>query len=506
MGKKQSKEKPKFDEACQTINPKQIKNKPDAVLYREMTIPNACAKHGSVKKQILKYMPSNGEFAWVGEGDECLLHPTKAPSEYKCPSDHLKNKAKGRRGKYKRVAFHADNKICCLNQPETGTVGDLTCNPKLTMSSRVCTPILREFCSKNDRVFNHPTCKKFCNIPAARVWCQDTKKTYCATKNPFTDKQCLLFCKDSDNQEICNQWKKSRCDGKPERLTEGSNCYKWCRENPSFCKANLQIRCNKDQIFTDPACQSFCSDTNKSGVQQNATWCTNSKAEYCNNPKHTGTDECITWCLRNHGMCDQGMQAYCNQEINKDRPECACLVSKARFNPSCVDSKCSSVGYQTSSMYDAAHGGCKIIDCSQKTEMSNFRAAGEIKLLNSYSQKCGIDTNTTVTNTEKTSDIKEYDSDALNPDEDSQTKYSGKSTDVAKDRPNIDINYKQSSKLANDSKVTQTSTKTTPTKPSVFKIFITIGILLFIAAAMFFYKISSEQENETQNRISGVKT
>jgi hypothetical protein len=107
---------------------------------------------------------------------------------------------------------------------------------------------------------------------------------------------------------------------------------------------------------------------------------------HCNKAPITDT-KCLNFCKVNSGKCDDLMTRYCNEDSNKNSPECSCLNSPAiNYNPICVDGKCIKDGYATQGMINQKP--CPdIVDC--RIYNSIAETGRNVEFDAKIEQKCG---------------------------------------------------------------------------------------------------------------------
>lgn len=200
------------------------------------TIPHGCAPAGGAFGWMKKYMPSNGEYEWAGEGNYCHYCSIDYPDSIDCESgcaDIACCSILGKRGTYKRKSYNADPKQCCLRNAEITSksnvmIGDLTCDPKYrSPASPDCYPILREYCLNGTTLMTD-------HSGICRTWC-------------------------SNNQKECNSYKSKICNN-IDNFNQIPECKTWCAENDGLCDTSGVDYCSKETNKEDDFCSCLNSD------------------------------------------------------------------------------------------------------------------------------------------------------------------------------------------------------------------------------------------------------
>lgn len=173
--------------------PERVLFNPNDPIDEVHTIPKACAPTGAAMEYMLPLLPSNGEYGWAGEGDDCHYCSDEPPRETTCSScDGGCCPIWGKRGTYKRVSYDADPVQCCILG--TKTIKDKTCDPKYAdPHSESCFLATKEYCSKNPfRLWSDSKCQTWCANNAAE--CKLQKGSFCNDPNNIKNKECLDWC------------------------------------------------------------------------------------------------------------------------------------------------------------------------------------------------------------------------------------------------------------------------------------------------------------------------
>lgn len=131
-------------------------------------------------------------------------------------------------------------------------------------------------------------------------------------------------------------------------LKRGPNTH-WSDQIASF---TLKKDCDHPRWVWDSDCI-YGSEIHTIGnCKDKKSKCHQNRIIHCNT-EDDPDKECLNFCNQNHGACDLVMNKYCNIEKNKDSAICSCINSPAvNFGPTCVDRRCASLGYATSSMLE----------------------------------------------------------------------------------------------------------------------------------------------------------
>jgi len=118
--------------------------------------------------------------------------------------------------------------------------------------------------------------------------------------------------------------------------------------------------------------------------------CQRNRRVFCNQVGNQ-TPECLEFCNSNHGVCDTMMYAYCKTDAGKDTDICSCINSPAtKYNPVCIDSKCTRTGYATAPMMQQP---CpSVVDCGVYYDIKG--TGGNIDFTDAtVAQRCESQTN-----------------------------------------------------------------------------------------------------------------
>lgn len=165
------------------------------------------------------------------------------------------------------------------------------------------------------------------------------------------------------------------------------------RCKPGYCSGSAKCRtfmmnhCSSvNNIFSKEECQDWCN--------QDPGSCNDLKARYCRD--NIWDSNCHSWCSNQTGnsksVCDQAITEFC-----KDNPEhsiCSCFTSPIKmYNPACLDVKCITDGYKTTSMTSLP---CPdVVDCSMQIQME--RVGRDIDIGNiDLQQNCGMNQETDI--------------------------------------------------------------------------------------------------------------
>jgi hypothetical protein len=130
-------------------------------------------------------------------------------------------------------------------------------------------------------------------------------------------------------------------------LVNGPGGGTWARRSQS-----LQIRkdCNNPKWMWDEDCKYADAKRTVGKCYDKKSQCHRNRVVHCNMAENP-SKECLDFCTQNPGSCDLMMKKYCSTDKYKGADMCACINSPAvKYNPLCIDSKCSRIGYATSSM------------------------------------------------------------------------------------------------------------------------------------------------------------
>lgn len=153
-------------------------------------------------------------------------------------------------------------------------------------------------------------------------------------------------------------------------INDSKVCGGWCPGNTTECRESGELTqyCSTDSNIVSTNCQQFCSNPN-----DRATWCDNAAIEYCRTKPTdaAGSDFCA--CI--------------NSELDG-------VISR----PSCFDSRCNTVGYQTFNQINAAQD-CGSI-CFQAVNCIGANTCNITE--NEFSQNCPVSDFPTNGETEET--------------------------------------------------------------------------------------------------------
>ena len=158
--------------------------------------------------------------------------------------------------------------------------------------------------------------------------------------------------------------------------------------NDSNCYGSMNAYCSSGANMWGNMCSQWGPNEQK-------------KQEFCNSGTNFSTPQCKEWCMRrnpdgttNFGKCDTSARYYCGPNGNPNDPICACINSQVtKYNPACVDAKCATGGYLTSTQ--SALQCPTIVDCSIVLDLQSKG----VQTVGNISQNCTADGATNTSNT-----------------------------------------------------------------------------------------------------------
>lgn len=149
---------------------------------------------------------------------------------------------------------------------------------------------------------------------------------------------------------------------------------------------HLRKDCDNRKWTWDDDCFYADPDRTIGSCTDKSSQCYRNRIMNCNE-SDTPDEHCLNFCLLNQGQCDSMMRKYCQKPENKDKDICSCLNSAAiKYNPLCIDSKCTRHGYATNSMINQS---CPdITDCGIYYDIKG--TGGNINFTDAtLEQRCG---------------------------------------------------------------------------------------------------------------------
>lgn len=419
--------------------PTHHKNDPDDKIGEVKVINHGCGTAGTVSASLKSYMPQNGEYVWAGEGDSCHYSSKNTGREMNCTWGCIGGSGKcaisGKRGLYKRQYYNAKVNDCCMGKANKDhTIDGKTCHPDArSPTGSLCVEKTKSRCkstkTKDGKVsmdiLTQSYCRDLCSHPDYKDFCASQKKISCDRAHVLASSQrCMNWCKENPTEcqtgiadycgirenifdkDICTTWcnanekdclsKKSAYCNNADKIETNEICLSYCKNNMVQCKSGIEDYCKKDNnIFTKNICSAFCN------METNKSWCQETKGLYCNQDAGKVNEEgCKDFCMTQDGFghCDSAFEAHCEVDKTKQEelqdPRCTCLNSKvAKYNPLCVDTKCTDTGYATSSMLESKGSSCNITDCSQYVGLKDILSEGTFTANQDFLQQCGTTIN-----------------------------------------------------------------------------------------------------------------
>jgi hypothetical protein len=212
--------------SCSKIEPIKATVNPSDKINDPIPIKDACAPIGSGKMFMKHLIPDNGEYEWNGEDSFCYYCSLEAPKQSTCSfgcSDVNCCAIVGRTGTYKRVAYNADPKDCCLKG----------CT---MINGKTCNPIFRD---------------------QKGPWCYNYIKDYCVKSNDWNCDVCKTWC--AQNKDECADYRSKQCNVDDGVSKPG--CLDWCMQNHGKCDTMMKRWCVNNP--GDPRCACILSDMHR---------------------------------------------------------------------------------------------------------------------------------------------------------------------------------------------------------------------------------------------------
>lgn len=281
--------------------------------------------------------PNNGEFNWGGIGNSCSMC-SDVGKGYGCDNCSGAEAIGGKRGSVKRIAFTADDKLCCKQQIKM--INGKTCDPKYLKNYEddACDVQMKEYCVGDTLTTNE--CQKWINtaLNKERSIPNISLKNYCSQGTNFSNLTCQTwcdkvrnipkmagecdqvvfeYCKNNTTDPLCN------CLNPPETITKVEGLissakvcwYRACKDltNDNFITSNMRDQ-KKNCVST--VCTIDTNDVQISG--------TDNKVEF--------TNACVANILKPKTPEEIARE----QEQEKEKQEIAKLVAEkeaANANP-----------------------------------------------------------------------------------------------------------------------------------------------------------------------------
>lgn len=213
-------------------DPVQAQPNPNDKIGQNITIPNGCGPAGTVSNYLAGYIPQNGEYIWAGEGGSCHYCSLDAPRAINCSSGCDGSKCCsiiGKTGTYKRQYYNADPTQCCLIQPASQMLENVTCAPQYINDYRTadCDGLMLAYCSGGEDGpalwGTNPSCQRWAintiEQSPARPIANQAIADYCSSGNNFTTQFCQIWCSTIKNvptmASACDQPLTTYCKTNP---------------------------------------------------------------------------------------------------------------------------------------------------------------------------------------------------------------------------------------------------------------------------------------------------